>query len=195
MSTSVGYLVRHGRTELNAIGCLRGHANVRLDDVGVLEAKRLGELFAGAPIGAIFTSPLARARATAAPIAEAIGIQPLLMFRLADRDYGRWNGAVQAEVELQFGSIDAAPGVERFYRFKRRVVSAFDIIVERSNAPFIVMAHEAVNRLILASRCVDVGAAYDDIPQRTGCWNRIERAGSQWFAPIIDAVPGDGETP
>ncbi|MGH2843820.1 MAG: histidine phosphatase family protein, partial [Solirubrobacteraceae bacterium] len=40
------FLVRHGRTALNAAGVLRGHLDPPLDDVGVEEAGRLGELFA-----------------------------------------------------------------------------------------------------------------------------------------------------
>ena len=39
MSARVAYLIRHALTELNAAGCLRGHADPPLDDAGRAEAE------------------------------------------------------------------------------------------------------------------------------------------------------------
>ena len=33
------------------------------------------------------------------------------------------------------------------------------------------------------------------IPQRNGCWNRLEPADPGWAATVVDAVPGDGTAP
>jgi broad specificity phosphatase PhoE len=192
MSATVAYLVRHGRTELNAIGSLRGLADVPLDEAGLVEAERLGELFAGVAIDGVFTSPLARARATAGPIAEAVGVDPLLVPRFADRDYGPWNGVSRADVESKYPSVEAAPGVEPRGRFAARVLTAFEVTVGRSETACVIVAHEAVNRLLLARVAFDAGDDPDAIPQRTGCWNRLESGAEGWTAAVIDAVPGDG---
>jgi broad specificity phosphatase PhoE len=195
VSAHVAYLVRHGRTELNAAGCLRGHADPPLDDVGRTEAERLAKLFVGVRVGAIFTSPLQRARQTAAPIAETTGVHPLVVFRFADRDFGRWNGARRAEVERQFGYIDAAPGVEPRERFARRVLGAFAAEAERSDPAFMVVAHEAVHQLILARLTGTPGDDPDRIQQRIGCWNQLDRDDGEWTAAVVDALPDDGPEP
>jgi broad specificity phosphatase PhoE len=195
VSARIAYLVRHGRTELNVAGSLRGHADPPLDGEGRAEAQRLGKLFVGVGVDAMFTSSLKRARETAAPIAETTGVHPLVVFRFADRDYGPWNGARRAEVEREFGEVDAAPGVEPRERFDRRVLGAFATAVERADEAFIVVAHEAVNQLILARVVPTLGGDPDRIPQRTGCWNQLERDDGGWTAAVVDAVPGDGREP
>jgi len=194
VSPRIAYLVRHGRTQLNVGGGLRGHADPPLDEEGRAEAQRLGKLFVGVRVDAILTSPLKRARETAAPIAETTSVHPLVVFRFADRDYGPWNGARRADVEREFGEIGAAPGVEQRERFDRRVLGAFATAAERAAHAFIVVAHEAVNQLILAS-VVPTLSGPDRIPQRTGCWNQLERDDRGWTAAVVDAVPGDGREP
>lgn len=192
MSARVAYLVRHGRTELNATGCLRGHADPLLDHVGLTEADRLAKQFVGIRIDGIFTSPLARARMTAAAIGDTTGLHPLLVFRFADRDYGPWNGALRADVEREFGHVDAAPGVEPRERFDRRVLGAFTAKAEQAPSAFLVVAHEAVNQLLLARLTGTLATDPDRIPQRTGCWNQLTRHDGRWAAAVVDAVPNDG---
>lgn len=49
-----------------------------LSDRGLMQAERLGERLAGLPISSIVTSPLTRARDTAAPLGRMIGITPTI---------------------------------------------------------------------------------------------------------------------
>jgi probable phosphoglycerate mutase len=195
VSARIAYLIRHGRTELNAAGCLRGHADPPLDDVGGTEAERLGKLFVGVRADEILVSPLTRARQTAAPIAETIGVDTLTVFRFADRDYGPWNGAAEADVARTYGRVDAAPGVEPRERFEQRVLGAFAVASERSAGALILVTHVRVNQIILAALVPSLGSDAEQIPQRTGCWNRVERDDAGWTAPVVDAVPQDGRQP
>jgi probable phosphoglycerate mutase len=189
------YLVRHGRTPLNAAGLLRGRIDAPLDDVGRAEAARLGELFAPVPLGAIVASPLTRAVDTAAAIAARREAEVGVDDDLVDRDYGAWAGRPLDEVETRFGSLDAAPGVEPVAAFVRRVTVALVRVAERATtAPAVVVAHDAVNRHVLAALVPALGAP-ERIPQRTGCWNRLEAGPDGWSAPVVDAVPGDGRRP
>jgi probable phosphoglycerate mutase len=180
------FVVRHGRTELNAEGRLRGRVDVPLDDVGKEEAAALGRAFAFTELRTILASPLARATETAAAIGRATGTPVTLDEDLIDRDYGPWNGAPVEDVRARFGSIDEAPGVEPLADFVRRVTRA----VERAAnaAPATVVAHDAVNRHALATLVPALGGA-DAITQRTGCWNELERSPSGWRARVIDAPP------
>lgn len=192
---TVLYLVRHGHTGLNAAGLLRGRLDPRLDAAGLAEAQRLGRLFATTRLVAVITSPLGRAQATAAEIAAAAGRPVEVDDGLIDRDYGRWAGTAGDEVMRRFGSLDAAPGVEATEPFAARVTAAVVRAADRlPPGPAAVVAHDAVNRVALAALVPELGDA-NAIPQRTGCWNRLERRGGLWSAPIVDAVPDDGRRP
>lgn len=61
-------LIRHGRTAWNAQRRFLGSTDVPLDEVGQLEAQRLGTIAAGT-FEAIYSSPLSRARQTATALA------------------------------------------------------------------------------------------------------------------------------
>ena len=194
-ATSIVFLVRHGRTPLNEAGVLRGRIATPLDSVGRQEADSVGTLFAGVRLSAIVASPLSRARDTAAAIAGTARLPVTIDEDLADRDYGPWAGIAQAVVAAEFGSLDAAPGVEPADEFSRRVLSAIARAAERATSgPVVVVAHDAVNRHVLASLVPALGPMAA-ISQRTGCWNLLQRQNGRWSAPIVDAVPGDGRQP
>ena len=185
MPTTTVYLIRHGRTALNAQDVLRGSLDVPLDTVGEAEATRLGELFAAVPLVVVATSPLQRARDTAAALAAATGAPVHADQRLADRDYGPWAGQPQAEVEQRFGGVDHAPDVEPLQDFRDRVCGAFDDLVAASDGPIAIVAHDAVNRMLLHRFSSGLVGAM--LGQRTGCWNRLERTPERgWHASVVD---------
>jgi len=189
------YLVRHGRTSLNAAGVLRGRLDPPLDETGRAEAQRLGIMFATIGVVAVITSPLGRAQETAAAISAAAATTVAVDDGLVDRDYGPWAGTAGGEVVRRFGSVDAAPGVEAPEPFAARVIAAVIRAADLwAPGPVAVVAHDAVNRVALAALVPDLGDA-DAIPQRTGCWNRVERRNGLWSAPIVDAVPDDDRRP
>lgn len=182
------FLVRHGRTELNAAGRLRGRIDVGLDNVGRAEAAALADRFRGVPIALVAASPLARATDTAAAIAHAAGAPQRIEEALIDRDYGEWAGQTRAEVEARWGSVDNAPGVEPLSAVATRAVDCIERLAAALDAPLVVVAHEAVNRAVLHRLIPSLGQP-DQIPQRTGCWNHLERQSGCWSALIVDAVP------
>ena len=195
MRAATIFVVRHGRTPLNAAGVLRGRIDTPLDDVGRAEARALGDVFRDVPLAAIITSPLARARDTAAAIANWKEAHVDLDPDLADRDYGEWAGHSLESVEARFGSIDNAPGVEPLDVFVDRITTALIRTADLADAsPIVMVAHDAVNRHALAALVGSLGRV-EHIPQRTGCWNRLERLPDGWSAPIVDAVPHDGRRP
>jgi len=193
-ATVTVFLLRHGRTELNASGRLRGRIDAPLDGLGREQAAALGRLFAGVPVAVVATSPLGRTWDTAAVVAESHpGIVPEADPDLADRDWGRWAGEPEAEVISRFGSLDAAPGVEAASAFATRARRAIERLAGRAGGrPVVAVAHDAVNRAVLAGLC---GLDAAGIAQPTGCWNRLVSAGGIWSAPIIGALPGDGNVP
>lgn len=125
-------LVRHGRTALNAEGRLRGLANPELDPTGVEQA--LNTAFALRPegIASVLSSLLNRAVSTAAIIAKISEVDHRAEPALNDRDYGEWTGHIKAEVIEQWGSVDAAPGVEPTDGVRDRALVCLDRIARVS---------------------------------------------------------------
>ncbi|MGC8628283.1 MAG: histidine phosphatase family protein [Acidimicrobiales bacterium] len=191
------YLVRHGRTAFNASGAWRGHADVPLDEVGQAEAADLGRAFATTPLALVVTSPLARARLTGEPIARSAGVEPEVDDRLTDRDYGPFTGLSPLDAGFSVGQVLAeGPGIEPVKAVVARVEAALGDIVRRladANPPAgAVVAHDVINRLALARLVPGLGSA-DDIPQRTGCWNKLRYGPDGWQALVVDALPGEIE--
>jgi broad specificity phosphatase PhoE len=85
-------LVRHGETEANAAGILLGRTESPLTGHGRSQVADLAPLLAGA--GRVISSPLGRARETAA----ALGLDPPVEIdeRWAEIDYGEFDGRALA---------------------------------------------------------------------------------------------------
>jgi broad specificity phosphatase PhoE len=88
-------IVRHGETDWSKAHRHTGRTDVPLTDEGVAEAARLKPALAGRPFALVLTSPLRRARETAAlagfPDAE-------LCDDLLEWDYGKDEGRTSAEI-------------------------------------------------------------------------------------------------
>ncbi len=191
---SVVFLVRHGRTALNAAGVLRGRLDPPLDELGRAEATALGRLFAAVPVALVVTSPLQRARETAAPIAAATGAPLRVDDAFFDRDYAAFAGRDRAEVEAEYGSLDDAPGVESLERLASRVALGLEVHAQEAS-PLVVVAHDAVNRALLARVATNVTDDPEQVPQRTGCWNELDHRDGAWVARVVDAIPGEPPSP
>ncbi|HVT76436.1 MAG TPA: histidine phosphatase family protein [Acidimicrobiales bacterium] len=192
-ATATVFLVRHGRTALNAAGVLRGQLDPPLDDVGRGEAGRLAELFRGAALNRIVSSPLVRAVETAQLISAACGLPVTVEDALIDRDYGPVAGRDRGEVEKTTGPLGSIEGVEAQDQLAHRVMAAFErLTATAANERVLAVAHDAVNRTLIASLAPADFEDVELIPQRTGCWNRIRRVAGAWRVEIVDAVPGEG---
>jgi probable phosphoglycerate mutase len=86
-------LIRHGENEYTRTGKLAGWTRgVHLNETGKKQALALAERLSKAPIAAIYSSPLARARETAAPLAKAKGLRVTVHNGLGEVRYGEWTG-------------------------------------------------------------------------------------------------------
>ncbi|HWG92807.1 MAG TPA: histidine phosphatase family protein [Mycobacteriales bacterium] len=80
-------LVRHA-LPVRADAVDGGRADPGLSDLGREQAARLPGALAGDRVDLLCTSPLCRARETAAPLAEALGVEPLVVEGIAEFDSG-----------------------------------------------------------------------------------------------------------
>lgn len=180
------YLVRHGQTALNAEGRLRGLANPPLDETGMREALAVAEALASKGIAFVYSSPLSRAVSTAHAIATASAAPFSADERFNDRDYGPWTGHLKSEVVTDFGSVDAAPGVEPTTAVVARVRPALDAVLDAHLGRAIaVVTHDAVIRPLLAAIDAELG----EVVAETGSWNELVREAGLWRVLIVDQKP------
>ena len=86
-------LIRHGENEYTRTGKLAGWTpGVSLNEAGQKQAQALVERLKGAPIKHLYSSPLERARETAAPLAAALGLPVEIRPALGEVRYGGWTG-------------------------------------------------------------------------------------------------------
>jgi broad specificity phosphatase PhoE len=83
------YLVRHGRTSHNASRKLLGRLDVPLDELGVRQAEALGRVGFLRDSARVVSSPLERARLTAAALGPPVTVDS----RWTEIDYGVYDGA------------------------------------------------------------------------------------------------------
>jgi broad specificity phosphatase PhoE len=97
------YFLRHGQTDWNLEGRYQGQSDIPLNAIGISQAHVAAERLAGVQIDLIVTSPLIRAVATAAIVAEKLQ-KPIYIDRgLVERNFGSFDGLVRHEVKAQYG--------------------------------------------------------------------------------------------
>ena len=97
------HLLRHGQTELSRDNVFCGRAlDPVLTDAGVQMADAFASAYRDTPWRAIYSSPLTRAVATAAPLANAVGLPVERRDGFAEIDYGAWDGLTAEQVSERF---------------------------------------------------------------------------------------------
>jgi 2,3-bisphosphoglycerate-dependent phosphoglycerate mutase len=154
MNDGVLYLVRHGRTSWNRDRFL-GRTDVPLDAVGEAQAQDLVGLFAGHPLDAVYASPLARAGATASPLAAERLLPVTVCADLAELDCGRWEGLMkEGHAKLSKRDPDEPfPGGESLSDALARVGGVIHAIraAHPDGAAIAVFGHYVVNQLALGA--------------------------------------------
>ncbi len=77
-------IIRHGRP--NHVEGTDGDADPDLAEIGHQQAERVGEYLATSRIDLVVTSPMVRARQTAAPLARMLGVDPIVVEGVAEYD-------------------------------------------------------------------------------------------------------------
>ena len=157
-------LLRHGQTALSVERRFSGSgADPELTEVGLAQASaaaaRLAREAAEAPISAIYASPLRRAGQTAAAVGSALGLPVRTESRLAETDFGEWDGYTFAEVQAEWPAdlaswladvAVAPPGGESFAATMVRVQEArADITEAHPGERVVLVTHVTPIKLLL----------------------------------------------
>ncbi len=169
-SPTLVLLVRHARTPTTG-QVLPGRARgLHLAEEGVTQAKATAERIAAFASGpdrpaarrargrpepprfeAVYSSPMERARETAGPIAEALGLPVTVERGLTECDFGEWTGAElkalarrpEWKAVQSWPSGFRFPGGESFLEMQARAVGAVERLLSRHRGAAVVAVSHA----------------------------------------------------
>lgn len=145
------YIIRHGKTELNAKMLMQGRSDHPLNEAGFAQAEEAAGRFRemGVTIDKVYTSPLIRAVQTAKAIAPDAEIE--VEQRLIEMDYGPYEGMDLRDPApevidffMDFINVPAPEGMEPLPAIVERLGSFLDEIVEEAKNRNILISTHAI---------------------------------------------------
>jgi len=147
-------LVRHGASEVALPGArfplVDGRGDPNLSEDGYEQARAIAAQLATEGIAQLFVTPLKRTQQTAAPLAEATALEPIVVDELAEVRLGEWEGGEYRVRMAQGDPIvrqmfqqerwDVIPGGESFDSLGRRVRAGIEKIVELTGPDAVAVA-------------------------------------------------------
>lgn len=155
-------IARHGETDDNVVPRFQGWRDTPLNATGRRQAFELGRRLAQRtePVASLWSSDLSRARETAEIVGAALGLSPMLDWRLREGSRGRWEGLLMENVERAEPELYAAwmrddpafrfPGGESLREQQERVRAALCDIHARGPLPALAVCHGGSIRVMLA---------------------------------------------
>lgn len=146
------YAARHGQTLWNLQDKVCGRTDLPLTDIGHIQAQALAKRAEKLPIDLILVSPMLRARQTAAPAAELLGIPVIVENRLIEQDYGIYEGVSRFDEGFLANKRHFAyryPGGESMMDVAHRVYGLLEEIKEKyADKNVLLVCHGGVCRVI-----------------------------------------------
>jgi broad specificity phosphatase PhoE len=167
------------------------------EEGNVAEIQRLAAALAPAPLEAVYTSPLPRARVTADAVATEQELVAIDVRDLREIDFGEVEGLAFADypAELRAALLDRPlsvrfPGGETYGELQKRVSQALgEIVSGQPGGTVAVVTHAGPIRAALAAWLGITDAAVFRIDQRTASVNVVD-----WLdgVPLIRLINGTG---
>ena len=145
------FVARHGQTEWNKEHRVSGILEAELSAEGRRQAEELAMKLKQEQsvnrIEAILVSPLKRARDTAAPIEEALGIRAIVENDLHEMDFGEYDGTDWYNPEfhrIKNGIFSRFPGGESVADVAKRAYTLLDRIRREYSSNVLLVCHAAL---------------------------------------------------
>lgn len=180
------FLVRHGETEANKIGRYQGITEYPLSETGRKQARDVARDLQSIDFSLIFSSPLSRAKETAAIIAPEKEISIIPEF--IERDFGCWENLPYVEIKKNYPELYSAwlkqpdktiiPDALSLQDHQEMILEGL-WRVEQKHSPekdenFLIAGHGGTNRLILLHYLNLDLSSFWKIKQDNCCVNIIE---------------------
>jgi probable phosphoglycerate mutase len=148
------FLVRHGQTHANVARQLdTAVPGLDLTDEGRAQARALADRLGGEDLGAIYTSDLVRSQQTAAPLAELLGLELVVLPGLREIQAGdyemstEWQPYIDAVIRWRDDPHHQIPGGDSGARFMRRYDDAIARIAADGHESAVAVSHGAAMRV------------------------------------------------
>ncbi|MFQ5405586.1 MAG: histidine phosphatase family protein [Candidatus Micrarchaeia archaeon] len=158
MTTKI-IIVRHGETVGNRLGVLQGWLGGRLTRLGKTQVEKNAELLKGEHASHVFSSDLQRAKDTARAIAKYHSVPVEFVRELREINAGILQGLSFKKARRLHNEVVTAkrqdkynyrtPSGENYEDVKKRVSKFLDRLKHFRGQTVIIVAHEAVNRVLL----------------------------------------------
>lgn len=151
------YLIRHGAYDLLGRRLVGRTPGVHLNDEGTQQARRVGERLAAKGIDAIYSSPMERARETAEPLSERIGLRVALCDGLTELEMGGWSDRSLDDLGSdpnwrrwhESRTCANPPGGETILQVQARMIEAVEDL-RRQHSSIAIFSHGDPIRTVLA---------------------------------------------
>ena len=150
-NTHVG-LFRHGQTDWNINFLLQGVTDIPMNLTGIAQVRQAAKAINANEWDLILTSPLGRARETAAIIAEHLGFSEVQQHDLLiERSFGEAEGLAYEQWKTMFSNLDEIPGGESRTELVARSSRLLDSLLEiHPGKRILAVSHGALIRTLLA---------------------------------------------
>jgi probable phosphoglycerate mutase len=177
--------IRHGQTDWNRDDKLQGSSDIPLNGAGRDQAHEAARALSDRGWDAVVSSPLARARETAAIIAADLGLELGPSYPdLVERDYGSLEGTSSSAAVAAHPHRDY-PGAETLDAVAARGRRAIDAIAaDYGDRDVVVVAHGTLIRYTLASLA---GHPIEGI--LNGTISTVDRVDGRWEVLTVNGSP------
>jgi probable phosphoglycerate mutase len=190
--------VRHAEPDETVRDRIYGRLDPGLSERGRAHAAAIASQLGTEPIGALYTSPQLRARETAAPLADRLGLEVTVESGLREIDFGELEGLSLAEAVARYpvqANWMTAPGAAAFpggesvaAAWARATEAAHAIAAHHGGASVAVFSHAVVIRAILAEALGMPPDALFRLDQSYGGISVVEWFDGNPFVRVVNAV-------
>lgn len=201
--------VRHGSSHSDPdgppMGLVDGHADPPLSDRGRRQAVAVAERLASEPASGMYVTPLRRTSETAAPLAERLGLDPVVVDDLREVHLGDWEHDFRLRIAgpdpltldvFAAQRWDVIPNAEDMDTFAARVRRGIDAIADATgpDASAIAFVHGGVIAEIC--RQATQSAAFAFLYAENGSISRLIRLSSgRWALRSFNDISHLGDVP
>lgn len=183
-------LIRHGQTDWNQAALMQGRTDIPLNATGRAQAREVVRELAESDWDVVVSSPLQRARETAAIIAEGLGLElgPAIP-GLTEQDFGDAEGMLVADVRERWPERDI-PNAESDAAVGERGLAALaEIAAAYPGRNVLAVAHGTLIRRTLA---VISGHDAHDYPRLDNVSSsHVNLDGDTWAVLTVGGAPFD----
>lgn len=197
-------LVRHGETQWNKESRFQGIRDIPLNETGRQQAQKAADFLKDTPLNYAVSSPMLRPKETAEIILQyhpniELNLQP----QLEEICHGLWEGKLESEIESAFPgmlkqwkdspeTVQMPEGENLQQVWDRAIACWHELVKYYSNLPDsqigIVVAHDAINKVILCHLLGLKSENFWNIKQGNGCVSIIDYPKGSAGLPVIQAL-------